>query len=54
LPVGLAELLGFIILRSFSFRQASQLQQLIIYNVPQHQAIDFIDGKDYLIKGDSI
>jgi competence protein ComEC len=54
LPVGLAELLGFIILRSFSFWQASQQQQLIVYNVPQHQAIDFIDGRDYLFKGDSI
>jgi competence protein ComEC len=41
-------------LRSFSFWQASQQQQLIVYNVPQHQAIDFISRRDYLFKGDSI
>jgi len=53
-PVGLAAILGFTMLRSFSFWQASKQQQMIVYNVPQHQAIDFIDGRDYLFKGDSV
>lgn len=53
-PIGLAAILGFTILRSFSFWQASQQQKIIVYNVPQHQAIDFIDGRGYQFKGDSI
>jgi len=28
--------------------------KLIVYNIPSHQAIDFIEGKYYLFKGDSI
>lgn len=54
LHMGLAALLGFTILRSASFWQSSQQQQLIVYNVPQHQAIDFINGRNYLFKGDAI
>ena len=53
-PVGLAAILGFTILRSFSFWQASHQQKIVVYNVPQHQAIDFIDGREYQFKGDSI
>jgi competence protein ComEC len=54
LLIGLTALIGFVSLRSLSFWQAFQQQQLIVYNVPQHQAIDFIDGRDYSFKGDSI
>lgn len=52
--VGLAAVFGFTALRSLSFWQASRQKQMIVYNVPQHQAIDFIEGRDYLFKGDSI
>jgi competence protein ComEC len=37
----------------FSY-QATRQQKLIVYNVPQHQAIDFINGQDYVFKGDSL
>jgi competence protein ComEC len=54
LPIGLSALFGFVVLRSFSFWQSSQQKQLVVYNVPQHQAIDFIYGRNYAFKGDSI
>ncbi len=54
LPIGLCALLGFVLLRSFSFWQSSQQEKIIVYNVPQHQSIDFISGRDYVFKGDSI
>ena len=45
-------LLGFLSLRSWSFINALQQQQIIVYNVPKHQAIDFISGRNYFFKGD--
>ena len=53
LKYGLVALLGFFVLRSISFIKANNRQQLIVYNVPQRQAIDFIDGRKYLYVGDS-
>lgn len=50
---GLAALFAFIILRTFSFVKANNQQQLIVYNVPQKQALDIIDGRNYLFIGDS-
>jgi competence protein ComEC len=50
---GLAALLLFIVLRSVSFIQAGNRQQVVIYNVPQKQAIDFIHGRNYFFAGDS-
>jgi len=49
---GLACLFGFLLLRTISFINADQQQQLIVYNIPKHQAIDFIAGRDYYFKGD--
>ena len=49
---GLVALLAFVVLRTVSFIQANNRQQLIVYNVPQKQAIDFIDGRKYLFAGD--
>src|SRR5688500_10262698 len=46
-------LVGFIALRSFSFIEAYKQQKLIVYNVPRHQAIDIIDGRNYLFLGDA-
>ena len=45
-------LLGFVLLRSASFVQASQQKKIIVYNVPKHQAIDVIDGRNYFFIGD--
>ena len=53
LKYALVALLGFVALRSLSFIQANNRQQLIVYNVPQKQAIDIIDGRKYLFVGDS-
>ena len=53
LRYGLSALLAFMVLRTFSFVKANDRQQLIIYNVPQKQAMDIIDGRKYLFVGDS-
>jgi competence protein ComEC len=50
---GLAASFCFVVLRSVSFIQANHREQIIVYNVPQKQAIDFIDGRKYLFVGDS-
>jgi len=49
----LGALFGFVVLRTASFIQANDRQQLIVYNIPQKTAIDFIDGRKYLFVGDS-
>lgn len=51
--IALSAILCFAMLRTFSFWQTSQQQKLIVYNVPQHQAIDFICGRNFLFKSDS-
>jgi competence protein ComEC len=53
LLVGLFALLGFTALRSFSFIQSYQQQQIIVYNVPQKRAIDVVNGRNYFFIGDS-
>jgi len=53
LKVGLLALLGFVAFRSFSFFQSNEQKKIIIYNVPQKTAIDFIEGRKYLFVGDS-
>jgi competence protein ComEC len=53
LKIGLAAFMCFAGLRSYSFWQAEKQQKLIVYNVPQHQAIDFINGRQFVFKGDS-
>jgi len=52
LKIGLAALLGFAVLRSLSFMNANSQQKIIVYNVPQRRAIDFIDGRRYNFEGD--
>jgi competence protein ComEC len=51
--VCLMAVLLFFCLRSYSFLQNQQQQKLIVYHVPGHQAIDFIDGTNYYCKADS-
>src|SRR6188768_2651209 len=53
LKYALAALFGFVVLRTNSFIQANNQEQLIVYNVPQKRAIDLIDGRKYLFVGDS-
>jgi len=53
LKYALVALFGFVVLRTISFIQANNRNQLIIYNVPQKRAIDFIDGRKYFFVGDS-
>ncbi|HET9055845.1 MAG TPA: ComEC/Rec2 family competence protein [Chitinophagaceae bacterium] len=54
LKIGLVFLIGFMIIRSWSFYQSVQQQKLIVYNIPQHTAIDFIEGRQYFFVGDRI
>ncbi|MDP4263655.1 MAG: ComEC/Rec2 family competence protein [Bacteroidota bacterium] len=53
LVITLVALIGFFSIRSYSFLQAGQQQKIIVYNVPQHCAIDFIDGRNYIFYGDA-
>ncbi|MFC0774571.1 ComEC/Rec2 family competence protein [Terrimonas alba] len=53
LITGLIGLLLFFTIRSISFWQAVDQQKLIVYNVPQRQAIDFITGRQFIFCGDS-
>lgn len=50
---GLSFLLCFIIIRTLSFHTASEQQKIIVYNIPQKKAIDFIDGRHYQFVGDT-
>jgi competence protein ComEC len=47
-------LLAFAVLQCWQGWRVKQQQQIIVYNVPQHQAIDFITGNEYRFLGDSI
>lgn len=51
LKLGLLSLLGFAALRSVSFIESQHQQKIIVYNVPQKTAIDFIDGREYQFFG---
>jgi len=53
LKLGLFVFLGFVALRSYSFVQSIQQQKIIVYNVPQKRAIDFVNGRNYFFVGDS-
>ncbi|MBS1653771.1 MAG: ComEC/Rec2 family competence protein, partial [Bacteroidetes bacterium] len=43
--IGMISLLGFIIIRSYSIYESNQQKKLIVFNVPRHQAIDFVNGQ---------
>ena len=46
--------LAFVALYTFNNWQIAKQQKLIVYNVPQHQAIDFVSGNNYQFVGDSV
>lgn len=50
---GLSCALAFSLLRSFSLVSAANQQQLIVYNIPKHRAMDFVSGRNIVCKGDS-
>lgn len=50
----LCMLAGFTFLTAYASWQTSQQQKMIVYNVPQHQSIDFIDGNTFKFIGDSV
>jgi len=54
LLAGLFSLLAFAAAIGFLNIQTAGQQKLIVYNVPQHQAIDFVNGNSYHFVGDSI
>ena len=49
----LITLMLFFSLRSYSFLEAARQNKLIVYNVPQRQAIDVVEGRYYHFIGDS-
>ncbi|MGG9971064.1 ComEC/Rec2 family competence protein [Ferruginibacter sp. SUN002] len=53
LEISLFCLLTFTIAQVYGKWQIANQHKLIVYNVPQHQAIDFIEGNNYQFVGDS-
>lgn len=51
--IALVTLLLFILLRTMAIVNALHQQKLIVYNIPQHSAMDVIIGRKYFFKGDS-
>jgi len=52
--ISLVASLLFSSVRTADFIQRNQQQKIIIYNVPQHRAVDIIEGRKYQFIGDSI
>ncbi len=52
--MGLGSLLLFSIIRGFDFITKQEQKKMIVYNVPQHKAMDIIEGRKYQFIGDSI
>jgi competence protein ComEC len=51
---GILCLFAFVVLQTYNSWQMMKQQKIIVYNVPQHQAIDFVSGNNYRFIGDSI
>ncbi|MDO9373258.1 MAG: ComEC/Rec2 family competence protein [Ferruginibacter sp.] len=54
LKIALASLVGFNVLHSQFAWDSLEQQKIIIYNVPQHSAMDLISGRNYRFVGDTI
>ncbi len=54
LKISLIALLFFTALHSYNKWQIKNQQKLIVYNVPQKSAVDFVKGNNYVFKGDSV
>jgi len=51
--ISLISLLAFTLLQSYGEWKIKNQQKVIVYNIPQHQAIDFIKGNQFNFLGDS-
>ena len=54
LKLSLVALFTFTFLNAYTKWSVAHQQKIIVYNVPQHQAIDFINGSHYKFIGDSV
>lgn len=54
LNLALFSILTLVLLNAYSQWNIVHQRKIIVYNVPQHQAIDFISGNNYKFKGDSV
>jgi competence protein ComEC len=54
LRLSLVCLAGFTFVHAVISWQVKSQQKIIVYNVPQHQAIDLVNGNNYQFIGDSI
>jgi len=52
--LALFSIFTFMFFNAYSRWNIIHQHKIIVYNVPQHQAIDFISGSNYKFKGDSI
>jgi competence protein ComEC len=52
--ISMFAMLTFVMHNVYNAWHSSKQQKLIVYNVPQHKAIDFINGNSYQFIGDSI
>jgi len=52
--IALFTTMAFALQGAYNNWQSSKQQKIIVYNVPQHKAIDFINGNRYQFVGDSI
>lgn len=50
----LIALLAFFGLRTYDFYVRSHQQKIVVYNIPQHKAIDFVVGRQYFFDGDTV
>lgn len=51
--VGLSAMFVFIVIDAYENFISKQQQKIIVYNIPHHNAIDFISGKQYAFVGDT-
>jgi competence protein ComEC len=54
LRISLVCLSGFVFVHGIISWKVKSQQKIIVYNVPQHRAIDLVDGNNYQFIGDSI
>jgi competence protein ComEC len=52
--ISLWSLLGFVLTQTYHNWQIKNQQKLIVYNVSQHEAMDFVVGNNYKFIGDSL
>jgi competence protein ComEC len=50
--IGMASLVVFFVLRTYSFQQCKAQKQLIVYNIPKHHAVDIMEGRKICFAGD--